>query len=176
MPKVRRLGAHEWRAYRDLRLRALGDAPDAFGTTLDVAQRHSDAHWAERVSSGAASAWDHALVAEDGERLAGMVWATIDPSAPETAHVIQMWVAPETRGLGCGAMLLDEVVRWARDAGARNVLLRVTCGDTAAGRLYARAGFAPVGEPEPIRPGSALLAQPMRLELLGRDVGELDSR
>jgi GNAT superfamily N-acetyltransferase len=165
MPIVRRLGTHEWCAYRDLRLRALGDAPDAFGTTLEVARLHSDAHWTERVSSAAGSAWDHPLVAEDDGRLVGMVWATIDPAAPETAHVIQMWVAPESRGTGCGAMLLDEVVRWARVAGARNVLLRVTCGDTAAGRLYARAGFAPVGEPEPIRPGSALLAQPMRLEL-----------
>jgi hypothetical protein len=29
----------------------------------------------------------------------------------------------------------------------------------------ARAGFEPVGEPEPLRPGSELLAQPMRLKL-----------
>jgi ribosomal protein S18 acetylase RimI-like enzyme len=165
MLTVRRLGAHEWRAYRDLRLRALGDAPDAFGTTLEVARRHGDAHWAERVSVGAGSARELPLVAEDGGRLVGMVWATIDPALPETAHVIQMWVAPESRGQGCGAMLLDEAVRWSREAGARNVVLRVTCGDTPAWRLYARAGFAAVGEPEPIRPGSAQLAQPMRLAL-----------
>lgn len=165
MPIVRRLGEHEWRAYRDLRLRALGDAPDAFGTTLEAARRHSDAHWAQRGSSGAASEWDLPLVAEDGGALVGMVWATIDPAAPQTAHVIQMWVAPESRGLGCGAMLIDEVVRWSRDAGARTVTLRVTCGDSPAWRLYSRAGFQPAGEPEPIRPGSALLAQPMRLEL-----------
>lgn len=165
MLAVRRLDAREWRAYRDLRLRALGDAPDAFGTTLEAAQRHSDAHWAERVSAGAGSAWDLPLVAEDGDRLVAMVWGTIDPAARETAHVIQMWVAPESRGVGCGAMLLDAVVRWARDAGARGVDLRVRCGDTPARRLYSRAGFEPAGEPEPIRPGSALLAQPMRLEL-----------
>ena len=165
MPTIRRLAAREWRAYRDLRLRALADAPDAFGTTLDAARRHSDAHWTERVSAGAGSVRELPLVAEDGGRLAGMVWATIDPAAPETAHVIQMWVAPESRGHRCGWMLLDAVVGWARDAGARTVLLRVTCGDSPARRLYSRAGFEPVGEPEPIRPGSALLAQPMCLEL-----------
>lgn len=165
MPTVRRLGAQEWRAYRDLRLRALGDAPDAFGTTLEAAQRYSDAHWEERVSAGAGSEWDLPLVAEDGGRLVGMVWATIDPALPETAHVIQMWVAPESRGTGCGAMLLDAVVGWARDSGARKVVLRVTWGDSPARRLYARAGFEPVGEPEPIRPGSALLARPVRLQL-----------
>jgi ribosomal protein S18 acetylase RimI-like enzyme len=165
MPSVRRLGAHEWRAYRDLRLRALGDSPDAFASTLEEARRRPDAHWAERLASGAASAWDLPLVAEEGGELVGMAWGTIDPAAPETAHVIQMWVAPEGRGRGCGALLLDAVVAWARGAKARSVVLAVTCGDTPAWRLYSRVGFRPAGDPEPLRPGSALLAQPMRLDL-----------
>jgi len=162
---VRRLAADAWRAYRDVRLRALGDAPDAFGSTLEAERQRPDAHWAERLAAGAASAWDCPLVAQAGDALVGLVWGTIDPREPATAHVIQMWVAPESRGLGCGAMLLDAVVAWAREAGARRVLLRVTRGDTPAVRLYARAGFVPDGEPEPLRPGSAVLAQLMRLEL-----------
>ena len=76
-----------------------------------------------------------------------------------------MWVAPESRGSGCGAMLLDAIVAWAREARARSVALGVTRGDTPAWRLYTRAGFEPVGDPVPLRSGSPLLAQPMRLEL-----------
>lgn len=165
MPSVRRLHAHEWRAYRDLRLRALGDSPDAFATLLRTAQLQPDAHWRERLASGAASPCDLPLVAEEDDAPAGMAWGTIDPAAPETAHVIQMWVVPEMRGRGCGALLLDAVVAWAREAKARHVVLGVTRGDTPAYRLYTRAGFRPVGDPEPLRPGSALLAQPMRLDL-----------
>jgi ribosomal protein S18 acetylase RimI-like enzyme len=165
MPTVRRFHAHEWRAYRDLRLRALADSPDAFGSTVESERQRPDAHWAERLATGAASEWNVPLVAEQGGEFAGLVWGTIDPAAPETAHVIQMWTAPEARGLGCGAMLLDAVVRWARGANARHVLLNVTCGDTPALRLYTRAGFIPAGDPVPLRRGSAILAQPMRLDL-----------
>jgi ribosomal protein S18 acetylase RimI-like enzyme len=164
-PILRRLGAHEWRAYRDLRLRALSDAPTAFGSLLRFEQPRSDAEWAERLSSGATSELNIPLVAAHGDELVGLAWGRIDPSMPETAHLFQMWVAPSSRGLGCGAMLLDAVVTWARDAKARCVVLGVTRGDTAAKRLYDRAGFRPFGDPEPLRPGSKLLSQPMRLEL-----------
>jgi ribosomal protein S18 acetylase RimI-like enzyme len=165
MPTLRRLGAHEWRSYRDVRLRALGDTPDAFGSTLDVERQRSDEHWSDRLASGATSEWDFPLVVEEGDRFVGLAWGKIDPVAPETAHIFQMWVAPESRGRGYGAMLLDTVVKWARAIGAKHLLLNVTCGDTPATRLYARAGFKPVGEPEPLRSGSPILAQPMRLEL-----------
>ena len=165
MPTVRRLAAHEWRAYRDLRLRALADAPDAFASTLETDQQHADAHWEDRVSSAASSAWSLPLVAEDGADLVGLAWARIDPLVPQIAHVYQMWVAPASRGSGCGAMLLQAILHWARESGARTVLLNVTQGNGAAARLYSRAGFQPAGEPQPLRPGSHLLSQPMRLDL-----------
>lgn len=165
MPTVRRLGADEWRAYRDLRLRALADAPDAFASTLITEQQHADSHWQERVSSASSSPWTLPLVAEEGDELVGLAWARIDPSVSHLAHVYQMWVAPASRGSGCGAMLLQAILRWAREAGARSVLLHVTEGNGAAARLYSSAGFQPAGEPQPLRPGSHLLSQPMRLEL-----------
>jgi ribosomal protein S18 acetylase RimI-like enzyme len=104
-------------------------------------------------------------VAQEGDVLVGLAWGRIDPAAPGTAHLFQMWVAPESRGQGCAARLLDAVVAWAREAGARRLVLSVTCGDTAAARLYRRAGLVDAGEEEPLREGSALRSQPMHLEL-----------
>jgi GNAT superfamily N-acetyltransferase len=72
---------------------------------------------------------------------------------------------PELRRLGVARALLDAAVRWAAGANARSVALLVTCSQTAAERLYERAGFEPDGAPEPLRPGSSLLVQPMRLDL-----------
>ena len=165
MHSVRRLLPHEWRAYRELRLRALADSPDAFGTTLEVEQAKPDEYWSERLSSTAASQFELPIIAEAEGKFVGLVWGWIDPSKPDTAHVFQMWVAPEARGKGLGARLLDSVVAWAREARVKSVMLRVTCGDSPARKLYVRAGFAPVGDPEPLRPHSSVLAQPMALSV-----------
>jgi GNAT superfamily N-acetyltransferase len=76
-----------------------------------------------------------------------------------------MWVDPVFRRAGVGGALLDTAIHWAAGVGARVMRLSATCGATSAARLYARAGFKPVGPPEPIRPGSAILVQPLQLEL-----------
>jgi GNAT superfamily N-acetyltransferase len=163
IPAVRSLARDEWRTYRDLRLRSLEDSPDAFGRTLSEERARPDEHWSSRLAS--VSAADLPLVAEVNGEPVGLAWGRIEPSTPDTAHLYQMWVAPNHRGLGAGQLLLGAVIRWATAARVGWIALGVTCGDTAAMRLYARAGFRPVGEPAPLRPGSSLLAQSMRLEL-----------
>ena len=165
MFSVRRFHAQEWHAYRDIRLRALRDSPDAFGSTFDLERQRSDDDWTTRLASGATSPWNLALAAEYENELVGLAWGRIDPADPETADVFQMWVAPHRRGLGLGSMLLDALIKWARESGVRRVRLGVTCGDSSAQRLYARAGFLPIGDPEPLRPGTTVFAQPMCLQL-----------
>jgi GNAT superfamily N-acetyltransferase len=95
----------------------------------------------------------------------GLAWARIDPAEPDRAYLYQMWVAPPFRRLGVGRMLLAAATAWARASNARSLALSVTCGSVPAERLYTAAGFTPAGAPEPIRPGSPLLVQPMQLEL-----------
>lgn len=43
---VRRLLPDEWRAYRAIRLRALADAPEAYGSTLARGEGLPDETWA----------------------------------------------------------------------------------------------------------------------------------
>jgi ribosomal protein S18 acetylase RimI-like enzyme len=173
-PSVRRFAPHEWRRYRDLRLRALADSPDAFGSTLARERDRSDQEWAARLASDSGASENASdpdrpralpLVAEFGAELVGLAWGLIDPSEPEVAHVYQMWVAPKGRRMGAARMLLDEIISWASRENARRVVLGVTCGNTPATRLYARAGFEPVGEPSPIRPDASVLGQEMQLTL-----------
>jgi ribosomal protein S18 acetylase RimI-like enzyme len=162
---VRRLAAREWQTYRELRLRALAESPDAFRSTLEEEAGYPEARWRERLAADADSGSALPLVGELGRAPVGLAWGRIEPFVPDVAHVYQMWVAPEARGGGIGRMLLDAIVEWARASTARSVSLGVTCGDTPANRLYRAAGFVPVGVAEPLRRGSPKLAQPMTLRL-----------
>ena len=96
-----------------------------------------------------------------------MAWAKVDASDAGRVNLFQVWVAPECRGHGVAAALLDAAIAWARSRNARTMQLGVVCGNDAARRLYERAGFGAVGAPEPQRPGSARMEQAMRLELAG---------
>jgi GNAT superfamily N-acetyltransferase len=164
-PKIRTFAPHEWDTYRDLRLRALADSPDAFGRTLAEEQNRSDVEWSSRLASATGSDWDLPLVAEINGEPIGLAWGRIDRANPAVANLYQMWVAPSHRRRGAGQMLLAAVIIWAREQKAHYLDLGVTYRDSPAMRLYTRAGFQPVGQPSPFRPGSGLLGQSMRLTL-----------
>lgn len=163
---IRTLRADEWAAYRDLRLRALADSPDAYGSTLAAEQDRPAEAWAERLALAATSGRDYPLVADAGVALVGLAWAKRSADDPRVVDIFQMWVAPQSRGHGIAAALVREAVRWSREAGARAVRLGVETGNAAALRLYAREGFVNTGEPVPLRPGSHLMEQCMLLALV----------
>ena len=163
--KVRKFAPQEWQTYRDLRLRALAESPDAFGSTLAAEGDRSDANWSNRLVSGADSNWDLPLLAEVNVEPIGLAWGRIQKTSPDVANLYQMWVASTHRRLGAGKMLLEAVIVWARARDVNCLDLGVTLWNSPAMRLYTRAGFQPVGEPQPMRQGSELLGQPMRLVL-----------
>lgn len=68
----------------------------------------------------------------------------------ETARLRMLVVDPDARGRGIGARLVDECVRFARQAGYRRIVLLTTEDLAAARRLYERAGFA-IDRIEPVR-------------------------
>lgn len=163
---IRTFLVHEWPAYRAIRLRALAEAPHAFCSTLAAEEALAPEAWASRLEKSAVSGIDRALAAEIDGRLVGLAWAKVDAADPDLVNLFQMWVAPEARGQGVAAALLDDAVRWARDRGARAVELGVNCANAAALRLYERAGFVDAGARAPMRPGSDQIEQRMRLALV----------
>ena len=162
---VRSFSPAEWPTYKALRLRALEESPNAFGSTLALELERTDTAWCERLENAASSGRDCAFLAEFEGTPSGLVWVKADPNDPSTVHILQMWVAPNARGRGVGDTLLKAAIHWAMQYGASHVKLGATCGNTPAIRLYQRAGFVELGATEPIRPGSTVLAQNMVLAL-----------
>lgn len=160
---IRNFTQDEWPAYRAIRLRALGDAPDAFGSTHAAEAALPPEHWAARMTRSTTSGIDHALVADICGQMVGLAWAKVDADDTAIVNLFQMWVAPEARGQGVADGLLNEAVRWARARGAGAMQLGVACNNVAALGLYERAGFVETGLREPLKAGSELIEQQMRL-------------
>jgi GNAT superfamily N-acetyltransferase len=61
-----------------------------------------------------------------------------------------MRVRPPARGQNVGEALITASMDWTRAHGHRILYLWVTDSNTAARKLYARCGFAPTGESQPL--------------------------
>jgi len=145
---VRRLGVEEWRLLKAVRLRALADAPEAFGSTLADELAQADDWW---VASAQRLAWFTAASDAAPDEPYGLVAGTTRTDAADAREVISMWVAPARRGRRVADALLDRVGGWARSAGATTLVLAVVASNERALGFYRRQGFTPTGAARPLR-------------------------
>ena len=137
----------QWRTSRDLRLRALGDAPDAFCSTLEHEKEFDEPAWRSRLERA------HTVFAWVGPNAVGTATGKPDPHEAGGREIVGMWVDPAHRGTGVAAALIDELVTWARGQGSRSIALWVAEDNEPARRLYEKCGFVATGERDVMRPG-----------------------
>jgi GNAT superfamily N-acetyltransferase len=163
--RIRELERHEWALFRELRLRALADSPDAFARTLAEALGENDAYWVKLTESVTAPGGQVMLVAEVEGRPVGLAFGLFDKEREKIGHVGGMWVDPGARGRGAGRALLDAAIAWARSRALDRLELWVTKGNAPAERLYERAGFADTGRRDALASNPALQTIQMALTL-----------
>ncbi|MFG2906810.1 GNAT family N-acetyltransferase [Kitasatospora sp. NPDC048286] len=158
---LRTLTTADWPLWRDLRLAALTDAPDAFKAGLADWRRGGEDRWRDRLRIPGAH---HVAALLDGDPvgLAGGL-----PGSPDGVRELRsLRVAPRARGRGVADRLVEEVERWARDSGGTTLRLAVLPGNEAAFALYRRHGFAPLAERGDLLADGVtrevLLAKPLR--------------
>jgi GNAT superfamily N-acetyltransferase len=145
MTRIDWLRPGEGDRWRRIRLRALQEAPYAFGTTYAEALQWSAARWEAHVAEVATF-----VAVLDGNDVGVARGASHHLS--DARELISMWVDPAARRLGIAARLIESVATWAAATGATVLVLDVVAGNAAAIALYYRAGFAPfegesMGEP-----------------------------
>jgi len=161
---VRRIEPSEWRLVRELRLRALRDAPSAFSSTVEEELERTDDWW---VASAERLAWfiaaDTSSTPPGAAGIVAVLRATSED--PDVRSLISMWVAPPYRGTGTAGALVDAAAWWAGQDGASVLSLGVAEPNRRAVRFYERVGFVATGDSRPLRRDPTTLAIEMRLPL-----------
>jgi ribosomal protein S18 acetylase RimI-like enzyme len=162
---IRVLSEDDWKIYKLLRLRSLQESPDSFGSTYEREHQFQDKEWLFLLDSNGGDKLALPLVAELNGSALGLAWGLIHEPGDQIAHVYQMWVSPDTRGLGVGKLLLNRIIVWAKSTDLQALSLAVTTTNLPAVKLYRSSGFLPHGGLKELRSESTVRVQPMMLEL-----------
>jgi ribosomal protein S18 acetylase RimI-like enzyme len=138
---VRRAVVGDEGILRDLRLQAMTDAPEAFGSTYERELARTPEDWRQWMSPGAT------FILEDAHGPRGLVAGRRDAAVASLVHLMAMWVHPDARGSGAADALVAAVIAWAQTEGAAVVQLDVIEANLRARRLYERHGFRLTGRP-----------------------------
>ena len=105
------------------------------------------AQWQEKIAGWAqVLRWDVVIGAFDGATLVGM--ASLRYRLTETvAQLVSLHVSRSYRRHGVATLLLDELLRLARQNGARELYVSASETESAVG-FYTRQGFAPTAHPD----------------------------
>lgn len=136
---VRRLTEEDWRVYRQLRLSALQESPDAFVRTFAEEKDYDEALWRARMRRA------ERLVAAQSEELVGVL--SMRPADEEfdegSAELFGLWVKAELRGTGVALELFKEAVREARADGHGHLVYWVGTDNARAVGFASGRGFRP---------------------------------
>ena len=139
---VRKLTANDLDAFWDLRLRALKDDPEAFGSTYEETVARGKESMLQRMGVGNGD--DVFSLGAFEDTLIGTVGFGRGEGLKErhTGFVFGMYVVPERRGQGAGKALVQALIAQARQLeGLEQLTLAVVTTNQAAVRLYLSLGF-----------------------------------
>ncbi|HEY9629515.1 MAG TPA: GNAT family N-acetyltransferase [Coleofasciculaceae cyanobacterium] len=162
---IRTLQPHEASLFREVRLRALADSPNAFAETLQQAQTQPQTYW-EMLTHSLSQPNSHVMfLAEQAGLVVGFTFGLVDRQDSKTGHLGGMWVDPTCRAQGIGSALIAEVLTWAQQRSQTKLELWVTEGNVKAMGLYKKVGFVDTGKRDVLPSNPALQIIQMSLRI-----------
>lgn len=143
--KVRILEAEEWQLFREARLAALRDAPEAFVARFEDEASYGDDVWRQRMTRA------RRIVAERGDETVGLVCLGLHNEDPETGEVFALWTAPSVRGEHVGRALVSTAALKAAEDGCRLLYFWAGSDNASAVGFASSFGFRPTTERRPVR-------------------------
>lgn len=140
----RRATKNDVALFREVRLKALQDSPDAFGSTYESAVQRDQQSWEDQLSSTASGVDRNTQFAFDDDHCIGIAALYREPSA-SSGDIIMMWIDPAYRGTSAASSLVNNLLNWARESGFADVSLDVTDSNARAIQFYKNQGFHDTG-------------------------------
>jgi len=143
MMEIRPLRPEDADSIRKLRLEALLDSPESFGSSYAEEREYPLQKFQNRLESG------YTFGAFLDGKLIGMV--TLIPETKHKtrhkAHIYAMYVTPDQRGQGIGKKLVKEAIETAKQIdGIEQIVLSVVSSNNTAKQLYLSLGFETYGK------------------------------
>jgi len=144
---IDKLNFAEWQKFKELRLRAIREDPQAFITPYAKEIQTTNEKWQERLKNYQG---ENAIMffAKDDKNLVGMIgtyWNDKNDSEI-TAHIFGVYVNKKYRGQKIGKALMKKVLQYIRERkNIHLVNLRVNVEDKAPFHLYESVGFVEIG-------------------------------
>lgn len=138
--QTRRLTPADAALFREIRLAALRDNPEAFGSTFEAENAQPLTWFSDRLGRS------NLFGAFHGSELVGIAGLVIGEGKKE-AHkglLVGMYVRPGSRKSGVGRRLVETIIEFARER-VELIQLAVVSDNQRARRLYAGLGFLEYG-------------------------------
>lgn len=143
--EIRLLREDEWQIYRDVRLAALRDAPDAFVARFEDEASYDEDFWRDRMTRA------HRLIAERGDEPVGTVSLGLHDVDPGTGEVFGLWTAPTVRGHHVAWSLVSTARTKAAEDSLRLLYFWVVSDNAGAVGFASTFGFRPTTQRRPVR-------------------------
>lgn len=143
--RIRSLGEDEWQLYREVRLAALTDAPEAFVARVEDEASEGEAFWRDRMVRA------HRIIAEREAQSVGLVCLGVHDEDPEAGEVFGLWTAPVVRGQHVARDLVSTAAQKATEEGRRLLYFWAGSDNPSAVGFASSFGFRPTSKRRPVR-------------------------
>ncbi len=136
MEKIYQVKESDWQKFKDFRIRAVTESPQAFGDTLEKVLNLPDSYWIEGIKNKKVF-----VITDEDVYVSGLVFGQDDDGV---WSIKSLWTEPSYRGKGLAKKLLWHVFKVAKSIDVKIIELGINVKQDAAIKLYESLGFVEV--------------------------------
>ena len=159
---IRQLTSEDWPLWKSIRLEAVKQVPEAFGSSFEDEVLRSDADWQDSLKKS------DIFGVFQGEDLVGTagVFYHQQTKLQHKAGLFGVYMQPRCRGLGLAGKLIATVIEHAKTK-ALQLYCAVVVGNAPALKLYQHHGFVQIGiEPRALKVGEKFYDEILMVRVL----------